>query len=47
MKKYIKKYFDYFIAKTNIKIVYLFFQLIHLILQSINIINMKLKLING
>jgi uncharacterized membrane protein YozB (DUF420 family) len=47
MKKYFKKIFDNFIAKTNIKIVYLFFQLIHLILESINIINVILKLING
>jgi hypothetical protein len=47
MKKYIKKNFDYFIAKTNIKIVYLLIQLFHLILESINIINVKFKLING
>jgi hypothetical protein len=34
-------------AKTNIKKVYLFFQLFHLILESINIINVKFKLIYG
>jgi hypothetical protein len=45
MKKYLINNFDYFIAKTNIEIVYLFSQLFHLIIGSINNKNEKFKLI--